>query len=131
MGRPRAGGLARDKPIGCLPIPWLRPYEGVADGEIPICPVRASGTAAAMVPNRRWNRRRARVLSPAFDLFGATGADMDTKEQPAMPLKEQGNRNSMCGARIGGNGCSRSGVAKCRRHERLIAAAPASPFTTV
>jgi hypothetical protein len=55
-----------------------------------------------MVPNRRWNRGRARVLSPAFDLFGATGADMDTKEQPAMPLKEQGNRNSRCGARIGG-----------------------------
>jgi hypothetical protein len=90
---PRANGPTFGQPpIGSLPIPWLRPYEEVADGELfRLCPVRASGTSAAMVPQRISGTVGGRGFRSRLSIHPApTAPAMRTKERAADALKGAG-----------------------------------------
>ena len=66
-----------------------------------LCPVRAPGKFAPTVP------------APIAGHLGAIGAsDADEGSKPPMPLKEQGNRDLLRGARAGGKVCRQSRLAE-------------------
>jgi len=66
----------RINPLGSLPIPCPRPYEEVADGEMfRLCPVRASGASAAMVPEPNSGIAGERGFDPLRRHCRASDAD--------------------------------------------------------